>query len=108
MLEVDLADASMRPRLIAVDDRLPLLDPANINGLASMRPRLIAVDDGTAGRERPKARGASMRPRLIAVDDPLDALVTAAPQRTASMRPRLIAVDDLLCPLRLFYELQLQ
>ena len=34
----------MRPRLIAVDDRLGILSD-DVGELASMRPRLIAVDD---------------------------------------------------------------
>ena len=37
--------------------------------LASMRPRLIAVDDLLRGRHDQVLREASMRPRLIAVDD---------------------------------------
>jgi len=36
---------------------------------ASMRPRLIAVDDRAGKRDHCSRGGASMRPRLIAVDD---------------------------------------
>ena len=36
--------ASMRPRLIAVDD-VGVVDQLETAGIASMRPRLIAVDD---------------------------------------------------------------
>ena len=36
---------------------------------ASMRPRLIAVDDLKTRAEIGKINAASMRPRLIAVDD---------------------------------------
>ena len=36
---------------------------------ASMRPRLIAVDDRIEGYRKRFNRAASMRPRLIAVDD---------------------------------------
>ena len=65
-----LIQASMRPRLIAVDDANEQLDQMQI-AQASMRPRLIAVDDGrTPAPERADLHPASMRPRLIAVDDP--------------------------------------
>ena len=36
---------------------------------ASMRPRLIAVDNGFTSAATGAAAGASMRPRLIAVDN---------------------------------------
>ena len=61
---------------------------------ASIRPRLIAVDDV----ERLKSavwhvETASIRPRLIAVDDISTGIFAISPYR-ASIRPRLIAVDD--------------
>ena len=60
--------ASMRPRLIAVDD-WNYMDLSNECCRASMRPRLIAVDDERWGPTPAQLRYASMRPRLIAVDD---------------------------------------
>ena len=60
--------ASMRPRLIAVDDR-EVLRRNLVPNEASMRPRLIAVDDQTKDKTQRTAATASMRPRLIAVDD---------------------------------------
>ena len=60
--------ASMRPRLIAVDDAL-VPDQLLESHIASMRPRLIAVDDAHEQVERSLLQLASMRPRLIAVDD---------------------------------------
>ena len=60
---------------------------------ASMRPRLIAVDDHPASRKSDPTDAASMRPRLIAVDDGVRAVQVGFVAR-ASMRPRLIAVDD--------------
>ena len=64
------ADASMRPRLIAVDD-LIVKNAYDAYKGASMRPRLIAVDDRRRWADHRAARHASMRPRLIAVDDVL-------------------------------------
>ena len=60
---------------------------------ASMRPRLIAVDDHSPQSTQARRPAASMRPRLIAVDDEVAAALTVDPH-FASMRPRLIAVDD--------------
>ena len=58
-----------------------------------MRPRLIAVDDRIRLMRDRRRRAASMRPRLIAVDDVGEDL-RGAGVVLASMRPRLIAVDD--------------
>ena len=84
--------ASMRPRLIAVDDYGGFLRERQRN-VASMRPRLIAVDDAQLGDELLIVRQASMRPRLIAVDD-VPRVHSSLRPHSASMRPRLIAVDD--------------
>ena len=43
---------------------------AEVDRRASMRPRLIAVDDPSFADAYQGAMEASMRPRLIAVDDP--------------------------------------
>ena len=90
--------ASMRPRLIAVDDQ-DVADALNYRLNASMRPRLIAVDDVSTVSVVSLQSGASMRPRLIAVDDLLDSRLERTDER-ASMRPRLIAVDDPVPPSR--------
>ena len=66
---------------------------AGVVGCASMRPRLIAVDDERCFEVGRGLDGASMRPRLIAVDD-ADARAVSVHATEASMRPRLIAVDD--------------
>ena len=110
--------ASIRPRLIAVDDVEVLAEDVSL-GVASIRPRLIAVDDarfsaGVPGRSfglqfghdsspwmttrTPPGsscpRRASIRPRLIAVDD-YRVHVKCEDSPFASIRPRLIAVDDI-------------
>ncbi len=90
-------EASMRPRLIAVDDVAEGAGAGAAIASASMRPRLIAVDDNPANFRLLVRVGASMRPRLIAVDDRRPACAEV-PRNQASMRPRLIAVDDRLFP----------
>ena len=62
--------------------------------VASMRPRLIAVDDYDGILWNDNLNKASMRPRLIAVDDIQYRQLHHSRQERASMRPRLIAVDD--------------
>ena len=64
-----------------------------MHGIASMRPRLIAVDDIIPSKKPFEGIDASMRPRLIAVDD-VGATLLLGYVAIASMRPRLIAVDD--------------
>ena len=61
---------------------------------ASMRPRLIAVDDEVLAWALSSGEAASMRPRLIAVDDEAGREARPGDDPRASMRPRLIAVDD--------------
>ena len=65
----------------------------NYGFFASMRPRLIAVDDFSRAAALTQTSPASMRPRLIAVDD-VRAQHRGVRRPAASMRPRLIAVDD--------------
>src|SRR5205085_2788029 len=87
------ATASIRPRLIAVDDRqVPkhhLFEGVLLQFGHGSSPWMTALGDGRHGA----GRRASIRPRLIAVDD-LHHLAGGHEACRASIRPRLIAVDD--------------
>ena len=89
------AGASIRPRLIAVDDA------GTAASKAAIAASLQFGHDSSPWMTSPLLRRpyggayASIRPRLIAVDD-LQFAPHAVRLGHASIRPRLIAVDDLL------------
>ena len=62
--------ASMRPRLIAAENR-DILEDLKRDFFASMRPRLIAAENGPDQQQGGGVLPASMRPRLIAAENDL-------------------------------------